>query len=283
VALERTTLRIPGDAQQAMIRDADIDAAGNTVVAFGQDRIERLIFSSGATCEVPAELRSWRVRLFSPDSALVLGGRVQTDHEINAWLVDARGTVVRAFAVGDGAESLFRTENFLVATYWDEGVFGSTPQGQEGLAVFDLNGQLLWGWNNTIASNQIAGIVDCYSATALVGDRVAVFSYRTFQLGMLDLRNRVATARDTPKELHGARMAIKDETAYFAEPYNARETIYEWSPHGGVPMIAGQLASDAHAYIRGLDDAKFLEVRETEAIVLSLSRSPIGPSPSVSV
>jgi hypothetical protein len=228
-------------------------------------------FSDGSSCRLPPRLWGARARIAGPGSVLVGGGRVRSANEVNAWLVDVDGRILKSFAFGDGIEDFFRAEDFLVVSYFDEGVYGETPQGREGLAVFDLDGRFLWGWNDAIASLSIEEIDDCYSAAPIGNGLVAVFSYTAFQLGLLDLTTRSAVVYSTPTALHGARLSLKGERGFFCGPFNARDAVLSWHPTDDGPTIVGEWKRPSAMRVRGLPGARFLGITQTHVEMIAVS------------
>jgi hypothetical protein len=265
MGLVRTELSLPivGQGPPAgFVFDADVDREGHALFAIGEKTPEHLIFANGAWCSIPEEIRRVETssRVFGPDVAFVANLRVASAEEPNAWLIDRGGAVLRSFPIGDGIKNFFRTQNFVVVTYFDEGVYGNTPQGQQGLSVFNLNGTFLWGWNSEIAGKQISQIDDCYSALPLGDDRIAVFSYSSFELVILDLATRFADVHVTPQRVHGAVLSMLDGIALFCAPYAARQSIIEWRLEDGRESEVARLEGQARRRIRGLSDGRFLEL-----------------------
>jgi hypothetical protein len=165
--------------------------------------------------------------------------------EKNAWIIRRDNAIERRFAIGDGVADVVCTENFLVATYSDEGVFGETAPAWLGLGVFDRSGRLLWGWNDTIAPHSASPIGDCYAALWLCGDRLALFSYACsddvrFEFALLDVAARSVVVHEAPEALHGsAALSVTGDEWLFRAPYRARPSVFGCVPAASQSRLRG--------------------------------------------
>jgi hypothetical protein len=62
------------------------------------------------------------------------------EHGHNAWVIDDAGTMAFSFSIGDAIEDVLANGNQIVATYFDEGVFGNDPLSQNGIGTFTPRG-----------------------------------------------------------------------------------------------------------------------------------------------
>jgi hypothetical protein len=276
----RVRLTVPASLPMPVSRSvygADIDEQGSTLFAVGGDGATHLVFGSGAVVPLPEPILSPAVRLLAPDVALVVRRRVFLEGEKNAWIIRRHHEIERTFAIGDGIADVVRTENFLVATYSDEGVFGDTAPAWLGLGVFDRSGRLLWGWNDTIAPYSASPIGDCYAALWLGGDRIAVFSYACsddvrFEFALLDVPGRSVVVHQAPEALHGsAALSVKSDEWLFRAPSRARQSVFGWRP-GGEPVEVARLPEPSRDRwpCRGLKGGRFLDVVKSHAEVITL-------------
>lgn len=274
MGISRTTLQCPGFAPSSSsmrVLDVDIGRGGDSVFALGDQAVEMLIFSDGSACKLPSALPGRKVRMFASGITLIGGALVSSSQDFNTWLVDTNGKILKALALDQGIVDLFRTENFLVATYGDEQVLMGSPQQQAGLAVFDLDGTFLWGWNDTIASERISDIIECYSAIPLGSDLVGLSAYTNFELALLDLRTRSAIVRPTPLALDGAMLSMRGATAFFYSHFGKSGSAFSWRLDVGHPKRVGELPRTPDSSVRGLPGGKFLEVAPTQANLVTVT------------
>lgn len=104
-------------------------------------------------------------------------------HDLNAKVIDAEGTTVREFLLGDGIQDVQVTEDGTIWTgYFDEGVFGNygwgEPVGAQGLIAWDDQG-------NKRFENQAADIADCYALNVVNEQEVWFYYYADFKLGLI--------------------------------------------------------------------------------------------------
>ena len=193
--------------------------------------------------------------------------------EVNAWLVDSCGQVRQTFSFGDGIKGVFCTDDYVVVTYFDEGIFGGMPIPAEGLAVFDRSGEFLWGWNGTLTGRGRAPLIDdCYAVLHLSGNRVAFCAYTEFALIILDLHNRKVVVRyTTPDALHGTvAISVRDGLWYFLAPWGVRNSILSWRPgRDDTPTVAAQVLAGSR---RGLAGGRFLHVSPAGAGISTMPR-----------
>jgi hypothetical protein len=278
----RTILQIPsatgGAQRRSSVFDADLDDHQNAIFAVGTDKTAtHLLFGGGALVRLPAPLYGCRVRLLERDAALVWGSVQPPGGEPNAWIVNADGSARRTFASVHYAADVLCTDNFIVATFYDEMIDSGGPIPAEGVAVFDREGTFLWGWNGTI--REAASIGDCDAAVRLGGDLVGVFASYEFPLVVLDLISRrpVTVHQPTPDVLHGAHaISMRDGLWYFVTPYQAKEAILSWRPQRGRPEIQGDMSTRYRC--RGLPGGRFINVNEQGAEIMTLDYAA-GPRP----
>jgi hypothetical protein len=114
---------------------------------------------------------------------LVVGGRCWRHDdgtaEHNAHVYDERGSLQRAFTLGDGIGHVQTTSAGAIwVGYFDEGVFGNfgwnDPIGSPGIVVFDAAGRVTWHFE---PGGGISDISDCYALN--VADRETWSCYYT--------------------------------------------------------------------------------------------------------
>lgn len=273
VSRERFAVPEALSSEPIRVHDADILRHGHAAFAVGADRASTLVFKNdGAvkTTAMPEPLYAPSIRMIDSDTALLAYRTSRSDEEQNAWIIDSTGKVLRRFPIGDGVESILRTENFLVVTYFDEGVFGKSRFGQNGLCVFDLQGQFVWGWNDRLPGGA-SPIDDCYACVWLGEDRIGMCSYTSFELAIIDVRTQAASIHQTPDVLHGCHaITMRDNDWLFRGPYKdeGRQTVFSWRP-GTEPQPRLKLA--AQRGIRGLRGGRFIAIFDDGADLIDFT------------
>ena len=125
------------------------------------------------------------------DNILLLGARTGTlkndDYKNNAFIINTRGEIKRAFCLGDGIEDCIVTkDNKIITSYFDEGVFanassGEAALGNAGLVVWDSMGRRIW-------QNEKYAIYDCYAINIDEQENLWFYYYEDFNLVRTDFR-----------------------------------------------------------------------------------------------
>ncbi len=127
-----------------------------------------------------------------PGGALLAGSRCHwrpEGPEQNAFVVDWKGNVERAFTIGDGVQDVrVAASGDAWASYFDEGVFGNygwnspgpDPIGASGLVRFDASGTVLFTYDSTAAGTD--SICDAYAVNLADDGTVWVYFYTEFPL-----------------------------------------------------------------------------------------------------
>ncbi len=152
--------------------------------------------------EAPAGLQFPMIRMLHPGLVVFVWPRISKVQD-NAWIFGADGSLLSSFCAGDGIEDILASEDRIVFTYFDEGVFGDIPPSAQGLVAFDLEGRLVFEYFKDITRDQV-DIADCYCAAWASDGRVVFSPYTGFPLVFLDLEARAQEATALPQKLHGA-------------------------------------------------------------------------------
>jgi hypothetical protein len=126
---------------------------------------------------------------------LAVGPRARwTGHsgEHNAVIIDADGTLMRSFCIGDGVRDVQVSPTGTIwVGYGDEGVFGNLgwgsprgpmPLGRPGLVSWSEAGTKVWEYESP---GGLEGIADCY-ALNVVGETVWTYYYAAFPIVRID-------------------------------------------------------------------------------------------------
>ena len=125
------------------------------------------------------------------DNILLLGARTgvlkNDDNENNAFIINTRGEIMRAFCLGDGIEDCIVTKDSkIITSYFDEGVFadassGEAALGNAGLVVWNNTGQRIW-------QNEKYAMYDCYAINIDEQENLWFYYYDDFNLVRTDFK-----------------------------------------------------------------------------------------------
>ncbi len=199
-----------------------------------------------------ASVRFPLIRCLAPGRVVVVDGRTQKGR-MNGWVLSLAVRTSWEFFAGDGIRDVLASQDTIVVTYFDEGVFSGIPPGHEGVAIFTTSGELRAGYQSALASNAV-DIADCYAACWAGDSRIAFFPYAGFQLVRLDVQTLEQDVQPTPRILHGSSaIAACDEQLLFFGPYEQKNTLLAWAP-GNKPSLVGRHPGP----LRGLEAGRFL-------------------------
>lgn len=178
----------------------------------------------------------------------------------NGFIFTNAGQQVGQFNAGDGIEDVLVQAGQLVISYFDEGVIGGQPPSSEGLALFDLNGQQLFGFN----SSKIPYILDCYCMCKQGSNSLLACTYTDFPLLELHLNTHQLTASPTPLTVHGAQaLSSFREWLIFYLSDSYQSGFFYWNKK---ELIRRAPFSKAH--LRGIGNGKFLSYDATSFTIV---------------
>ena len=149
--------------------------------------------------------------------------------EHNAFLFDAQGQLLRSWHVGDGIEDVQISPNGKIwVSYFDEGVFGDTPMGEQGLVCFNLLGELLFEFIKDCPAmpKMCDGMADCYALNVASNRDTWLCYYTNFSLVHL----RELTFKEAfppPPEMIGSHaFAVCDWRRLFVGGYHFKQQLF---------------------------------------------------------
>ncbi|MFT3993962.1 MAG: hypothetical protein QM660_06615 [Dysgonomonas sp.] len=230
--------------------DIDIDQWGNYVGI--TDRQQVLTLSS--SFYIYNKIKFALVRYLTDILLLVVSRRtVKGD---NAFIYNLEGELLKTFFAGDGVEDVIVVADKIIFSYFDEGVFGNPGPNNEGIAIFDFNGQFLYGFNS---ANQDM-IVDCYAMCKYDNDKILFYIYPDFPLVELNINTFKAIIYKTSDKFVGAHaMSAYQGQALFYGGYNKNQKFYLWNIWQQQAILIGEYSGGR---IRGIGDGKFISVEK---------------------
>lgn len=236
-------------ASKATILNLDADIEGNYLAITEKNEILGLPI----TITIDEVFRFPQIRLLTEGRFLVADSR--TNASVNAFIYDLNGQLQTSFLAGDGIEDILILKDKIVFSYFDQGVFGKDGPNNEGLTVFDFNGNFLYGFNN--ASGGL--IADCYAICKLDNNKILCYPYTDFPLIELDTATYKWKIHETSKEYRGSHAMVSwYGKVIFHESYDRKNDFFLWD-------IWQQKIEHIGSYeglLRGLNHGKFLELVE---------------------
>jgi hypothetical protein len=169
----------------------------------------------------------------------------------NAFIFSAAGEQLLAFDAGDAVEDVVVQAGCLVVSYFDQAA-GQPPPAGDGLAVFDLQGQQLFGYNT---SGRGGFILDCYALCPHGPAGVLFYAYTDFQLQELRLTDFHLQRWPTPPAFRGAHaLTASHGNVVFWGSYEDQTGFYWWNRRDKVRRFGHVPLAPA----RGIGNGKFL-------------------------
>lgn len=227
--------------------DIDADEYGNYIAITERNEIITRTYRF----TLLADCRFSCVRRLLGDLLLVVSAR--TRKENNVFIYNGKGQLQLSFFAGDGIQDVVIVKDKIVFTYFDEGVSGAEGPNNEGLAVFNYQGELLYGFNS--ATDGL--ITDCYSICKLDEKRVLFYPYTKFQVIELDLDTFNWKEYETPELFLGAHSMVYYEGSLILHgTYYYRENFFLWDMKQAIKAFG-----NFTGWLRGLTNGKFIAAR----------------------
>lgn len=204
------------------------------------------------------------IRLLSDNSFLVADSR--TDGlKVNCFTYDLNGNNLMSFFAGDGIQDIEVCQKKIVVTYFDEGVFGSDGPNNFGLVVFDVDGKILFRYNENRIDNIIA---DCYCLCKHGDNRILFFPYTDFRLTELNVDTKEVKVCDVPEQVKGSHgLTSTNDEIIFHSPYDDNRGLYKWTKPNKEAVKIGEYVEG----LRGLTNGRFLSKGERGFTIIDLT------------
>ena len=229
--------------KDAYLLDVDVSPNNDWIAIVSGDSRGNVIRSDQTSpSPIHLSLSEWIgfgcIRFISSTKFLVVNRRTVVGQP-NAAIFDvSNSSPLIEFYAGDAIEDVLVTDQYLVFTYFDEGVFGDCELAQQGLSVFSHDGQFCYGYLSHFGDRAF-DVACCYAACTTGGDEIAFCAYTGFQLVNWNIAARIQAGVETPKTLHfAAALTCSGDEYYFHAKHKSRKTIFKFKD-GIVEKLAG--------------------------------------------
>ena len=231
---------------QSKILDLDSNEQGR-FIAFTNSRT---VITNDTSLTIEKEFRFPIIRRL--DSTTFLIADTRTDKLPNGNIYNFNGQLIKSFLIGDGIQDIIVHDKRIVATYFDEGVFGDDGPNNDGLAIFDLLGHQLFGFNSSIRT---IGIEDCYCICKHKPNTVLFYAYSDFKVYELNVDNFEFTSFDTPDDFSGASaISSTNDNIIFHSSYHEKTSFFSWDKDKNEVVKF----SNYSPLLKGIGNGKFL-------------------------
>lgn len=228
------------------ILNLDADDQGN-FIAFTDDKT---VITQDHRLTLNIDIRFPIIRRLNSNTFLVADAR--TGSRVNAHIYDFSGQRLKSFLAGDAIADIVIQHNKIVITYFDEGIITGDGLCEEGLAVFDLEGDLEFGVNSS-AGDMV--ITDCYCICKQGASQVLFYAYMDLKVFALDLSTFKIERFQTPDDFSGASaLSTYQDKIVLHSSYDHKRLFFLWDRRQNKVLKFG----DYPPGLRGLTNGKFL-------------------------
>ena len=249
--------------EQANSKCLDIDA--QDTFAFLTITEDKKIISPDFQTTIDLDLWFPNIRRLDQDKFLLVDTRTKKERQ-NGWIIDNEGQIKKTFMAGDGIEDIVIQENKIIISYFDEGVFSGIEPSDQGLVVFDFEGNILFKYRDKYG--HIVDVADCYCLCPKGNKAVLCSMYTDFQLVELNLDTFEQTVHEPPEQLKGSgSITNRGAEIFFHAPYQDKRGIYKWIIGNKETSKIGEYSTQ----LRGLQGGKYLSCGENGYTIIDLN------------
>ncbi|HEX6180641.1 MAG TPA: hypothetical protein VFZ47_05305 [Chitinophagaceae bacterium] len=203
---------------------------------------------------IDIELRAPIIRRLDDDKFLIADCR--TNSGLNGHVYDFTGQKMNVFHLGDGIEDIIVNNGKIIVAYFDEGVFGKDGPNNDGVAVFDFEGNQEFGFNSSAIWG---GIDDCYCICKHGRNKVLFYAYDALKVYELNLDTLIVEKYETPADFAGASaISSKQGKIILHSSYNDKRSFFLWDRDKRRVEKIGSYASR----LKGIANGKFFAFGE---------------------
>lgn len=209
-------------AEPLKIRDADV--IGQSWCAIAEHQGADYLLTETQRFALDRRYSFPKVRFLNEWQILVVDSRAKSIKDPNATIFDLGGKVSGTFHAGDVISHVAVTKRTIAVGFHDEGVLGNNSVSNEGVAIFDLKGKFLQGYNSAV----IAGVevMDCYCLCNAGGDEIAFVPYPSMHLVKWNAKAKCHSTTNLPKAASGpSAIAIHQSKLYVIGSHHDQNTM----------------------------------------------------------
>jgi hypothetical protein len=199
------------------------------------------------------------------DSSFLIADSRTNEKDDNCFIYGREGNMLKQFYVGDGIQDIEVVRDKIIVTYFDEGVYGADGPNNEGLVVFDFDGNILSKYNEKHGDQIIS---DCYCICKHGANRVLFLPYTDFPLIELNLDTGDEKKFEIPETLKGSKgLTSTADRIIFHSPYEDKRGIYNWKIGDKTAERVGEYSEG----LRGLKNGRFISSGQKGFTILDLN------------
>lgn len=197
-------------------------------------------------------------------STILVAAYSDENEKENLFVMDLDGAITHSFHAGMDIENIAVGKEGVWVSYFYKGVMGAGIS-TEGLVLFDVTGKILFRYRSDLLDRP--EILDCYAICKGKGSTIWIFPYTDFPLVLVNPKERTSRSYSIPEKLRGSHgLCIKGKFAYFFDPYNTDQQLYQLEIGKQEPQLLGTLQGRA----RGLGPSEpwhFISITEQQVVL----------------
>ncbi|MDR4951626.1 hypothetical protein REB14_05465 [Chryseobacterium sp. ES2] len=218
-----TTTTIEPDLFQENIKHLSTNELGNFIAITSRNRV----IISGTETPLELEADILMARIINEEKILIVLDR-PTSIE-NALIIDYMGKPYVKFNIGTSINDIKINGKKIIVSYFDEGILRGDKPDSDALAVFNLNGEQVFGFNSSNLQDQL---IDCYCVANLGNGKIVFNGYGNFMLQELDISNFNLVSYEIPPVCIGAQsVSAKAGNVIFHSTYKDKTSFLVWNLH----------------------------------------------------
>lgn len=220
-----TTTTIELDLFQENIKHLSTNEIGNFIAITSRNRV----IISGAETPLEPGVDILMARIIDEEKILIVLDR-PTSIE-NALIIDYTGKPFVKFNIGTSINDIKINGKKIIVSYFDEGVLQGDKPDCDALAIFNLNGKQVFGFNSSNLQDQL---IDCYCVANLGNGKIVFNGYGNFSLQELDVGTFNLVSYEIPSACRGAQsVSAKADNIVFHSTYKDKTSFLVWNLHSG--------------------------------------------------
>ncbi|HEY8936920.1 MAG TPA: hypothetical protein VIM65_16955 [Cyclobacteriaceae bacterium] len=205
------------------------------------------------------------IRQLNDKSFLIADSRTNDEETDNCFIYDLKGNALKHFYAGDGIQDIEVLRDKIIVTYFDEGVYGADGPNNEGLVIFDFDGNILSKYNEKHGDQIIS---DCYCICKHGANRILFLPYTEFPLIELNLDTGDEKKYEIPENVKGSNaLTSTADSIIFHSPYDDKRGIYKWRTGDKTAKRIGEYGEG----LRGLKNGRFISCGQKGFTILDLN------------
>lgn len=220
-----TTKTIELDLFQENIKYLSTDDLGNYIAVTSKNRI----VTPGIETPLDLGVDIVMAKIIDEEKILVVIHRPATIE--NALIIDYSGNCKVKFNIGTSINDIKINGKKIMVSYFDEGILSGDQPDNDALAIFNLKGKQVFGFNSSTLHNKL---IDCYCIANLGIGKIIFNGYGNFSMQELDLNTLNVVSHRTPSVCLGAQsVSTRGGDIIFHSTYGYKSGFSVWNPESG--------------------------------------------------